>query len=406
MNNSWIVKNGLVIDTEPQPVVLGEVDVLVTAGRIAAVGPDLGAEGIEVIDATGMIVLPGFVDSHRHTWQAAIRAVAPDTTLGDYVAHVLGELAPRLTPDDVHAGIAAGVRECLHGGITTLLDWSHVQFTPEHTDAAVDALTASGVRAVFGFCHGGADKSLMAPEGRRIREALNGDLVSMAVAAFGPEFGDLERAAGEWRLARELDVPVSVHMGGHGVESAGRGLDFLDAHGFLGGPRTTYIHANHYTDEHLKRIAGSGGSVSVSPFSEMALAIGYPVTGRARAAGVPASLSADAVTSGPGDMFAMMRAVHALERGRADAAGLGFTTRDALRMATIEGAEVVGLAEVTGSLRVGKQADLQLLRASSPSMAGAQDLIGAVVLNADTSAVDTVLVAGRVLKRDGMLVAG
>ncbi|MFE3447522.1 amidohydrolase family protein [Nonomuraea sp. NPDC059194] len=405
MSNSWIIKNGLVIDTEPQPVVLGEVDVLVREGRIAAVGPDLAAEGVAEIDATGMIVLPGFVDSHRHTWQSTIRAVAPDTTLGGYVAHVLGELGPRFGPDDVHAGIAAGVRECLDGGITTMLDWSQVQFTPEHTDAAVDALSASGIRAVFGFCHGGTDQDQMAPEGRRVREALTGDLVTMAVAAFGPEFGDLERAAGEWRLAQELDLAVSVHMGGLGAESAERGLAFLDAHGFMGGPRTTYIHANHYTDEHLKRIADSGGSVSVSPFSEMALAIGYPVTGRAREFGIPASFSADAVTSCPGDMFGMMRAAHALERGRPGGAGLGFTTRDALRIATIEGAEVVGLADVTGSLRVGKQADLQLLRADTPSMAGAQDVIGAVVLNADTSAVDTVLVSGRVLKRAGRLVS-
>ncbi|MET9337197.1 amidohydrolase family protein [Nonomuraea sp. NPDC003804] len=405
MNDSWIITNGLVIDTEPQPTVLGDVDVLVTEGRIAAVGPDLRAEGAEEIDATGMIVLPGFVDSHRHTWQAAIRAVAPDTTLDGYVSHVLGELAPRFGPDDVREGIAAGARECLNGGITTLLDWSHVQFTPEHTDAAVDALTASGIRAVFGFCHGGADPGLMAPEGRRVRERLAGGLVTMALAAFGPEFGDLDRAVREWRLARELDVPVSVHMGGQGPESAERGLAFLDAHGFL-GPRTTYIHANHYTDEQLKRIAGSGGSVSVSPFSEMALAMGYPVTGRARALGVPASLSADAVTSGPGDMFAMMRAAHAMERGRPDGAGLGFTTRDALRMATIEGAEVVGLADVTGSLKVGKQADLQLLRTGTPSMSGLRDPIGAVVLNADTAAVDTVLVAGRAVKRAGRPVTG
>ncbi|GAA2396581.1 amidohydrolase family protein [Nonomuraea africana] len=403
MYNSWIIRGGLVIDTEPQPAMLGKVDVLVREGRIAAIGPALSADGVEEIDATGMIVLPGFVDSHRHTWQATLRAVAPDTTLGHYAAYVLGELAPRLSAEDVHTGIAAGVRECLDGGITTMLDWSHVQFTPEHTDAAIDALTASGVRAVFGFCYGGADQSLMAPEGRRVQERLTGDLLTIAIAAFGPEFDGPDRAAAEWRLARELDVPVSVHMGGLGAESAANGLAFLDEHGFM-SHRIAYIHANHYTDEHLKRIADSGGSVSVSPFSEMALAIGYPITGRARALGIPASLSADAVTSGPGDMFGMMRAAHALERGRPEGAGLGFTTRDALRMATIEGAEVVGLADVTGSLRIGKQADLQLLRTDTPSMAGSQDMIGAVVLSADTSTVDTVLVAGRVLKRAGQLV--
>ncbi|WP_263008727.1 amidohydrolase family protein [Nonomuraea phyllanthi] len=163
------------------------------------------------------------------------------------------------------------------------------------------------------------------------------------------------------------------------------------------------MHALHYTDDEFKRIAAAGGSASYAPVDEMALGIGYPSAGRARAAGVPASLGADTVVCAPGDMFSLMRAVHLLERGRPGGAGLGFTTRDALRMATIEGAEVLGLADAVGSLRPGKQADLVLLRTDTPGMAAVQDPIGAVVLHADTAAVDTVLVAGRVVKRDGRL---
>jgi cytosine/adenosine deaminase-related metal-dependent hydrolase len=391
-----------VIDTEPDPAVTGHTDVLVRDGRIAAVGTGLPTPpGGQVLDATGRLLLPGFVDTHRHTWQAGIRAIAPDISFAGYLERVLGGLAPRHRPRDVYAGNLAGALECLDSGITTLLDWSHIQRGPAHTEAAVEALRAAGIRAVFGYCYGGPDgtEGLLA-EGRRVHRAYAGrdPLLTLAVAALGPEIAGAEVAAAEWRLARELGLPVTVHMGGHGAESAERGLAFLGEQGLF-GPGITYVHANDYTDDQLKRIAESGGTVSVSPLVEVALGIGHPVTGRARAAGVPTGLSADAVTSGPGDMFSLMRAAYALERAR----GTAVTTRDVLRMATSEGAEVAGLGEVTGSLRVGKQADLLLVRTDTLAMAPAHDPVGALVLSADTSCVDTVLVAGRPVKRDGRL---
>lgn len=386
---------------------LGHADVLIEDGRISAVGPGLPAPpDAEVIDATGRIVLPGFVDTHRHTWQAGIRAILPDSTLPAYLERVLGDLAPRYRSDDVYAGTLAGALECLDSGVTTLLDWSHIQLSPGHTDASIEALRASGIRAVFGYCHGGdGDLAALAAETRRVRrehfDTAAGTL-GMAMAALGPEIAGEERALAEWRLARDLALPVTAHMGGHGAESAARGLAFLDEHGLTEHP-TTYVHANHYTGEAFKRIAGSGGTVSVAPAVEAALGIGPPPTGRARSAGIPTGLGADTVASGPGDMFSLMRAAYVLERGRPDGAGLGFTTADALRMATIEGAEVAGLADATGSLTPGKQADLLLLRTDTLGVAAAHDPIAAVVLSADTRNVDTVLVAGRVAKRGGEL---
>ncbi|MEU9866757.1 MULTISPECIES: amidohydrolase family protein [Actinomadura] len=407
MANSLLLTNGLVIDTAPEPTVLGTADVLVEDGRIAAVGPDLAApDGAETMDATGRIVMPGFVDTHRHTWQAGIRAALPDGTLHAYLQRVLGELAPRYRPGDVFAGTLAGSLECLDSGITTLVDWSHIQLSEGHTEANIAALRASGIRAVFGYCYGGDGglDALAAETGRVHREHFgSGGQVTMAMAALGPEIGGDERALAEWRTARDLGLPVTAHLGGHGAESAARGLAFLDANGLMDHP-ATYVHANFYTDEELKRIAGSGGTVSAAPAIEAALDIGAPPTGRARAAGVPTGLGADTVTSGPGDMFSIMRAAYVLERGRPDGAGLGFTVADALRTATIEGAEVAGLADVTGSLTPGKQADLLVLRTDTFGLAAAHDPVAAVVLSADTRNVDTVLVAGRVVKRGGALV--
>lgn len=407
MTTSLLLRNGVVIDTAPEPTVLGRADVLVQDDRIAAVGAGLTAPpAAEVIDATDRIVLPGFVDTHRHAWQAGIRAILPDATLPAYLGRVLGELAPRYRPDDVHTGTLAGALECLDSGITTLLDWSHIQLGPGHTDASVAALRASGIRAVFGYCYGGGgDLDALAAEAARVRRehfGASGGTVSMAMAALGPEIAGEERALREWRVARDLGLAVTVHMGGHGSESAARGLAFLDANGLLDHP-ASYAHATFYTGEELEKIAGHGGTVAVTPGIEAALHMGPPATGRARAAGVPAGLGADTVASGPGDMFSIMRAAYVLERGRGDGAAPGFTAADALRMATIEGAEAIGLADVTGSLTPGKQADLLVLRTDTLGVAAAHDPIAAVVLAADTRNVDTVLVAGRVVKRAGAL---
>ncbi|MQY03882.1 amidohydrolase family protein [Actinomadura macrotermitis] len=406
MPNAHLIRHGLVIDTDPAVTVLGHHDVLVEDGRISAVGPGLAApEGAAEIDATGLLVLPGFVDAHRHTWQAALRGLLPDSTLPAYLERVLGELAPRYRPEDVHTGTLAGALECLDSGITTLLDWAHNQPTPEHTDACVAALRAAGIRAVFGYCYGGGDGlAAMTAEARRVRAEhfASAGRVAMAMAAFGPEFGDLDRALHEWRLARDLDLPVTVHMGGHSAEGAAPGLAWLEDNGLAGHP-LNIAHGNHYGPEQLKRIAGHGGTLSVTPALEATMGFGRPISGPARAAGVPTGLGADSVIAGPGDMFSLMRAAHQLERGRPDGSGMAFTAADALRMATIEGAEAVGLGGVTGSLRPGKHADLVLLGTRSLAMAPAADPVAAAVLAAGVGDVDTVLVGGEVVKRAGRL---
>jgi cytosine/adenosine deaminase-related metal-dependent hydrolase len=385
-----LIRGGTAIDTDPISVTTA--DVLVEHGRIAAVGPDLPAPAdAATIDARGMLVLPGFVDTHRHTWQAGIRAIGPDISFAGYVERVLNQLAPTYQPDDVYTGNLAGALECLDAGITTVVDWSHIQHTPDHTSAALEALRHSGIRAVFGYCSPTPD--------RRVVEADHGDLVTVAIAPLGPEIAGEEVAIEEWRLAVELDLPVTVHMGGHGPESAARGLDFLARNDLL-RPRTSYVHGNHYTDEALRRIAHSGGAISVSPVVEVELGLGTPVTGRALAAGAPTGLGADTVVCGPGDMFSLMRAAYSLERARPNPE---FTTHDALRLATIEGARTAGLGDRVGTLGPGRQADLVLLRTDLLGMAPAHDPIGAVVLSADTRVVDTVIVAGEIVKQHGLL---
>ncbi len=215
-----LLRGGLVIDTAPHPVVHPHTDVLVEAGRIAAVGRDLPLDdsdtGLEVIDARTMVVLPGFVDAHRHLWQGVLRSAAVDASLDGYFSRVLGDLAGRFTPADVHTGNLLGALDCLDSGITTVQDFSHVQYSPEHTAAAVEALWEAGIRAVFGYGYPVFDES--ARQADWVRKARTAHFpsrdarVTMALAPVGPSFTPPEAVREDWLLARELGLPVAVHV--------------------------------------------------------------------------------------------------------------------------------------------------------------------------------------------------
>ncbi|MBG0830634.1 amidohydrolase family protein [Planomonospora sp. ID67723] len=388
-----LITGGTVIDTEPEPHVRPRAEVLVEDGVITAVGPDLGAAGARVVDATGMIVLPGLVDTHRHLWQSVLRSAAADTTLGGYLEIVLGRLAPAFRAEDVYAANLWGALEALDAGITTVHDWSHIQLTPEHTDAAVEALRESGIRAVFAYAHAGSGAARSEDEVRRAVSLLGASgLVTPGFAALGPVYGPVAEAEADWRLARELGLRISLHATGAGA------VERLHGAGLL-GPDVMVVHGNGFTDEAVKLLADSGGVASVAPAVEMQMGHGYPETGRFRRAGIPTGLGVDTVVDVPGDLFSAMRAAFAAERAR----GGPLTTAEVLRMATIEGAAVLGLQDRIGSLRPGKQADIVMIRTGSPGLAPVHDPIGAVVTAAGPGDVDTVLVAGEVVKRSGRL---
>src|SRR6266496_2874598 len=224
MTNRMLLRGGQVISMDPDVGDLPKADVLIEDDRIAAIGPAIDADA-EVVDVAGRIVIPGFVDSHRHTWEAAIRGCAPNATLDDYFVEVLDTFAPVYRPEDVYASNLAGALECLNAGITTLVDWSHINNTPEHPDAAIRGLYEAGIRAQYAY--GSANTSLNdywngskiaipTDDVRRVRDTYfssDGGLLTMALATRGPGFcvDDVVRA--EWAAARELGIPITVHAG-------------------------------------------------------------------------------------------------------------------------------------------------------------------------------------------------
>jgi cytosine/adenosine deaminase-related metal-dependent hydrolase len=406
-----LIRNADVLDTEPEPVLHKQADVLVRDGLIAAVGPDLDAAGAEVFEATDRIVLPGFVDTHRHLWQTALRGLVVDDDLRTYLDLVLGTVAPRYRPEDVYAGNLAGALECLDGGITTVQDFSHLQYSLEHSDAAITALRESGIRAVFGHGYPLSDPSARRPNDVRTVHTRHfersdttqhsadrdDDLVTMALAPVGPAFMPLDLVEEDWRLADELGIPIVVHIGsGPGAEHP---IDALRQRGLLRAS-TLYVHGNSLPDEDLALIKESGAAVSITPAVEAQMLHGAPMVNRLHDAGITTGLGVDVVTSVAGDMFELMRATLLTSRL---SPGTRRPAADMLRLATLDGARALGLDDRIGSLRPGKQADLVLLRANDLNLLGAANLIGAVVTAAHPGNVEAVLVAGRFVKRDGHL---
>ncbi|HMJ34258.1 MAG TPA: amidohydrolase family protein [Baekduia sp.] len=412
-----LVRHGWVITVDPE---LGDVpagDILIEDGRIVAVGPDLGVTDAKVIDATDRIVIPGFIDSHRHTWQTALRNIAADWTLSQYITAILVQLGAIYRPEDTYIGGLLGVLEGLDGGITTMLDWSHALNTPDHADAALDALVESRARGVL--AHGNQNSIWLGPasadwsDARRLREgrcSSEDGLVTMAMAVRGPDFGSIEAAEEDWAAARELGLRITVHIGVGGFGS--RHVALLNDRELM-GPDTTYVHCSRLHDDELAMIAATGGTASVACEVEMHMGHGYPPTGRLLAAGVRPSLSIDVCTGIGGDMFAAMRSTLSMERAMANDAMLNagvtperleVTSRDVLEFATIQGARALGLDDRTGSITPGKDADLVLLRTDQLNMFPVNHPVASVALAANTSNVDTVLVRGQVVKRDGELV--
>jgi cytosine/adenosine deaminase-related metal-dependent hydrolase len=393
-------------------------DVLVDGDRIAEVGALGPVAGADVVEAADRIVLPGLIDTHRHLWQSALRGIAADWTLGQYFQRLRGRIGGHFRPEDTYAGTLLGAVEALDAGVTTVVDWSHNLNGPEHADAAWQALVDAGGRAVFAY--GASNEQALSRDGSphtrdvaRLRAGVGAHdaaRVTLAMAVRGPEFSTLDAAATDWALARELGVPVTVHVGG-GLGGRGRSVAALAERGLL-GPDTTYVHCNLLADDELDAIAGAGGRASVAPEVEANMGHGPAATARLRSRGVPTGLSVDVCTNAGGDLFGAMRVALALERGAAHAAALAagetlpevpLTARDVLAMATAEGARACGLADRVGTIEPGKQADVLLLRTDLPNLAPVGDPVAAAVLAAGTANVDAVLVAGQWVKRGGRL---
>ncbi len=414
-----LLTGATVVSMDPAVGVLDKGDVLIEGDVIAAVAPDLRAQGsiadAVVIDAAGTIITPGFVDTHRHAWEAQLRRIMPDVDdLAGYVTSTLLGIAPVYRPTDMYIGTKLAALTALDSGITTMLDFSHNSRTAEHSDAAVQGLLDSGIRGVHAAMaphFGDWDKQWPA-DLARLQDQYRSSLLTFRLAslatdeiagpalAYGPDLA---------RSARELGVGVSVDAV-FGTASSQAVLAWEQA-GLL-GPDVTLIHSTGLTGEAWKAIGETGTTIALAPTSDAQIGLesAIPAVDEALAVGVRPGLSIDVEVALASDMFTQMRALHAIQRMRAVNAVYGteqepsrIGVQDVLDFATLQGARTNGLADVTGSITVGKQADLLIIRAEDINNMPLNNPVGTVVLGSDTRNIDTVFVAGQVRKWNGQL---
>jgi len=398
LGNAVLLRGGTVISMDPPVGDFEAADVLIEGTRIAAVGPNLEAS-VEVIDASNMIVMPGFVDTHRHMWQGQLRNILPNGLLSDYGRDITGAARAVFRPEDAYIGDLVIALGAINAGVTTVLDWSHIGNSPAHTDAAIEGLRESGIRGVYAYGIGAAGPESRFPEDiRRLRAeqfASEDQLLTLAMAAGADP--------AHWAVARAVGAPITVHVNG-----AGQLLPLADSM----GPDVTYIHAPNLTEDEWRLVADTGGHISIAAPIEMEMGHGVPAVQQALDHGIRPSLSTDVETEMPGDFFTQMRTIFTLQRmqalarqraGEANAPAL-LTVRDVMEFATIQGARDTALERKAGTLTPGKEADIILLRKDTINVMPVNHAYGAVVLGMDTSNVDTVFVGGRAMKWRGELV--
>ena len=411
----FVIRNAFVISVDPRIGDLPKGDIHVRNGEIVAIAPEIPLPGAPSIEAKGMIATPGFIETHWHMWGAVARNMAGEEEKTGYFPYsrVLGSL---FTPEDNARGVRLALAEALYGGLTTLHNWSHNLLSPAYADAELEAHRAFGGRARFAYGYSRntkSDETLPLDDVARVqRQYFNGGdgLLTLGIASRGPENNTLDICKREWETARKLGVPITTHMGTRSVATTSAtshiidGIKLLNDNGLL-GPDVLLVHCTNCSKENFDMMAKTKTPVSLSPYTEMRTGFGFPPIRDMLAAGMQTSFSVDTtLLCGNADMFAIMKALQNVANGAANSE-FALAPRRVLEMATIDGARALGIADKVGSLTPGKRADIVLTRTDALNMAPMTEPVRMIVQAAQPHNVDTVIVDGRILKRDGKLTA-
>jgi 5-methylthioadenosine/S-adenosylhomocysteine deaminase len=413
-----LIADALVLTMDDELGTLPRADVLIEDQRIAAVGPDLPRQpDVDVIDGRDRIVMPGFVDTHRHMWAAMLRGCACYGDLGTYFHDVVFTYGANFTPDDTYASVRFGLAEAVDSGITTMHAWEHNIQTPAHADAALQALSESGMRGRFSYGPSSDPEAGSSfAQGtetidlddvlrlRRERFATDDGLLHLGIACRGVDYSQPEIWQREFGFAREHGLPITTHtmMTAHDVERV-RAISVYEEHEALGSD-VLLVHAIHTNEAERAYLARTSTPVSLSILSELRTGMGIPPIVEMMQAGVPLCLSVDTMAaSDNSDYFAVLRATLLVPRGQHGDATV-YQPDQVLRHGTIDGARALGIGDQTGSLTPGKRADVIVLRATDLNLAPINVADGQVVLAAQPRNVEHVWIDGVQRKRDGELV--
>lgn len=406
-NHRTLFKGGTILTMDRTVPNLATGDLLVDGDRIAAIGPNLAVGDATVIDATDSIVMPGLIDAHHHMWLGVMRRLMPDVDdLFVYIDVVAEKLGAHYRPLDMYLSTRLTALACLDAGITTVIDACHSSRSPEHTDAALDALDGSGIRALH-MVGAAMDKKASAAhlpgDLKRLADNWNQGDGLVRVGLFGQLNLDL------WKVARGLDMRILTEFIGDLAK-----LDPEFAEKGVLGPHNIFNHCTRIPQETWRLLADAGVNVTVNPRSDALFGFDDETFAYQQAVdhGLMPAIGIDLDTAFGSDMFAEMRALFSQQRsamryrkfrGEVNVPS-PITVERILEAATVNGARAVGLESAVGSLAPGKQADMIMVRTDSVAVVPVNNAVGTIVQAVERSDVDTVMVAGKIRKRGGKLV--
>ena len=416
MAGSILIKNGTMVTMDSDDSIV-RGNLLIRDGRIASVGEQSEITADEVVDADGCAVLPGFIQTHIHLCQTLFRGAADDLSLIDWLKTRIWPMEAAHIRESIRASAQLGIAELIKGGTTCALTMETVR----HTEEVFRVVAETGFRATVGKCMmdkgEGIPPALAETAEESIKESLeliddwHGKADGRIRVCFAPRFAiscTRELLTEVAKLARERGVMIHTHASENmaecemvETETGLRNIVYLDSLG-VSGPHVVLAHCVHVSDREFETLHKAQTNVAHCPSSNLKLGSGIaPVTAMLDR-GIPVSLGADgAPCNNRLDMFTEMRTAALLQKVLHGPEVL--PAGRALRMATIDGARALGLANDIGSIEVGKRADLIVIDLNRLHTAPETDVVSSVVYSAQASDVRTAIIDGRIVMRHGEL---
>ncbi|KAI0593562.1 hypothetical protein F4775DRAFT_577287 [Biscogniauxia sp. FL1348] len=404
-----VIRNGALLVTDDK------ISGLYSSSEIPSTAADLPAD-TEVVDSRHKIITPGFIDTHRHGWQTALKTLASNTTLPDYLYRYRGDYAAAVyTAEDVYISQLAGLLEALNAGVTTTLDHAHHIWSTERSRAGLDASVDSGARVYWSpsftaYGDYGVAAQIADVKGW-LEERSSGDdaLTTIAVAYDGWESPNTEETQAVVDLIKDYKIPVlTTHWLGS-VWPTNNHPELLHSYSILNtSTAVVFSHGTGIAPASAALLRATDQFVSITPESEMHYGHSHPAAHRALD---QAALGVDTHFTFSTDLLTQARLW--LQRTRSRLyddlvarwripAASPMSAAQAFLLATRQGARALRRPDL-GVIKVGAKADLVVFDGRSPGMLGWNDPVAAVVLHAGVGDMVHVLVDGRFRKRDGRL---
>jgi cytosine/adenosine deaminase-related metal-dependent hydrolase len=407
----FIIRHAYMMTMDPELGDLPDSAIHVKNGEIVAIQRDVQVQGVQTFDGSDMIVMPGLIDTHWHMWNTLFRSFAGDKPVDGYFPTV-ARFGQSMVPEDMFQATRLAAAEAINSGITTVHNWCHNARSRAHAEEDIRALSYAGLRGRFscGWPQGLPDNQMT---DLTIIEGLHHDWKGFSndgMLTLGMGWRGQVRAGPvpeaiyrpEFAKARELGIPISVHVGTKHSATGQVGTLIKDG---LVGKDVQLVHALSSTPEEILMIKDVGATVSVSPLSELRIGNGFPLTSEFLKAGIPLGVSVDSVVlSGSANLFEMLKVARSVVNARAENE-FELTAKQALEIGTIGGAKSLGVDHLVGSLRPGKRADLIMISTKGLNMGVFTDASHMALECTQPENIDTVVVDGRVLKRNGELTA-